>query len=173
MHISSMLCGCFLRRCMLFRSVLVLFFLRFWLRLETTYRWVGSEFSCHWCCFPRCWFGVNSLCSSWFSRRVFGDLTSMFFLIARGWLHGFLISFCLFLSLCYLILLHLSSVITSLVALSLSPYLLLQVWIVFFFLCMLCTFGRLFMVSSLSFGFSVVGFPSPSLSLCIFFSCIR
>ena len=74
-----MLCGCFLRRCMLFRSILVLFFLRFWLRLETTSRWVGSAFSCQWCCFPRRWFAVNSLCLSWFSRSVFGDLTSMLF----------------------------------------------------------------------------------------------
>ena len=37
---------------------------------------------------------------------------------------------------------------------------------------MLCTLGRLFMVSSLSFGFSVVGFHSSPLRLFIFFSCI-
>ena len=47
------------------------FFLRFWLKLETTSRWVGSEFSCHWCCFPHRWFAINSLCSSWFSRSDF------------------------------------------------------------------------------------------------------
>ena len=41
-----------------------------------------------------------------------------------------------------------------------------------FFLCMLCMLGRLFMVSSLRFGFSVVGFYSPSLRLFILFSCI-
>ena len=70
-HINSILCGCFLRRCMLFRSILVFFFLRFWLRLETTSRWVRSEFSCHWCCFLRRWFAVDSLCSSWFSRSGF------------------------------------------------------------------------------------------------------
>jgi len=39
-------------------------------------------------------------------------------------------------------------------------------------MCMLCTLGRLFMVSSLSFVFSVVGFHSPPLRLLIFFSCI-
>ena len=37
---------------------------------------------------------------------------------------------------------------------------------------MLCTLGKLFMVSSLSFGFSVVGFHSPPLRLFTFFSCI-
>ena len=37
---------------------------------------------------------------------------------------------------------------------------------------MLCAPGRLFMVSSLSFGFSVVGFHSHPLRLFIFFSCI-
>jgi len=47
------------------------FFFRFWLRLETTSCWVGSEFSCHWCCFPRRWFAVNGLCSSWFSSSGF------------------------------------------------------------------------------------------------------
>ena len=37
---------------------------------------------------------------------------------------------------------------------------------------MFCALGRLFMVSSLSFGFSVVGFRFPTLRLFIFFSCI-
>ena len=37
---------------------------------------------------------------------------------------------------------------------------------------MLCALVRLFMVSSLSFGFSVVGFNSPPIRLLIFFSCI-
>ena len=161
MHISSMLCGCFLRRCILFQSILVIFFLRFWRRLETTSRWVGSEFSCHWCCFPRCWFGVNCLCSSWFSRRVFGDRTSALF-IARGLLRGFLISFCLFLSRCSLISLHLLLLITSLVALFLSPYLLLQVWIVLSSLYALCASK---VISSLNFELLFFGsrlpFPLP------------
>ncbi|KAH0899413.1 hypothetical protein HID58_048981, partial [Brassica napus] len=52
-----------------------------------------------------------------YQDMIFGDLTSMLFFIARGWLHGLLILFCLFLSLCSLISLHLSSLITSLVAL--------------------------------------------------------
>ncbi|KAH0856940.1 LOW QUALITY PROTEIN: hypothetical protein HID58_085201, partial [Brassica napus] len=52
-----------------------------------------------------------------FQDLVFGDLTSMLSFIARGWLHGLLISFCFFLSFCSLISLHLSSLITSLVAL--------------------------------------------------------
>ena len=37
---------------------------------------------------------------------------------------------------------------------------------------MLCALERLFMVSNLSFVFSVVGFYSPTLKLFIFFSCI-
>ncbi|KAH0879629.1 hypothetical protein HID58_067023 [Brassica napus] len=57
-----------------------------------------------------------------FQDRGFGDPTSMLFFTARGWLHGFLISFCLFLSLCSLISLHLSSLITSLVALSFAIF---------------------------------------------------
>ena len=57
------------------------FFLRFWLSLETTSRWVGLDFSCHWCCFPRCWFAVTICWSD------FGDLTSMFFfLVLAIWL---------------------------------------------------------------------------------------
>ena len=38
---------------------------------------------------------------------------------------------------------------------------------------MLCALGRLFIVSSLSFGFSVVGFHSPTIMLFIFFSCFH
>ena len=44
------------------------------------------------------------------------------FFIARGWLHGLLILFCLFLPLCSLVSLHLSSLITSLVALSFALF---------------------------------------------------
>ena len=166
-----MLCGSFLQHCMLFRSILVLFFFRLWLRLETTSRWIGSEFSCHWCCFPRRWFAVNSLCSSWFQDLVYGGLTYMLFFIARGWFHGLLISFCLFLSLFF----------SHLVA----PFIVDHVSCDSFFrhicysrfgYCFLCVcFVHLegcFIVSSLSFGFSVVGFHSPPLRFYIFFSCI-
>ncbi|KAH0868174.1 hypothetical protein HID58_075196, partial [Brassica napus] len=57
-----------------------------------------------------------------FQDLVFGDLTSMLFFIARGWSHGLLISFCLFLSCCSLISLHLSSLITSLVSLPIAIF---------------------------------------------------
>ncbi|KAH0903069.1 hypothetical protein HID58_042572, partial [Brassica napus] len=57
-----------------------------------------------------------------FQDLIFGDLTSTLFSIARGWLHGLLISFCLFLSLCSLISLHRSSLITSLVALPFAKF---------------------------------------------------
>ncbi|KAF3555347.1 hypothetical protein F2Q69_00011540 [Brassica cretica] len=67
-----------------------------------------------------------------FQDLVFGDLTSRLFFIARGCLHGLLISFCLFLSLCSLIDL-ITLFFADLLWLFLSPYLLLQVWIVFFF----------------------------------------
>ena len=69
------------------------FFFRFWLRLETTSRWVGSEFSCHWCCFPRRWFAIDIysllvlVFKIWF--LVIWLLCSFF--IVRGWLHGSLI----------------------------------------------------------------------------------
>ncbi|KAH0869755.1 hypothetical protein HID58_076777, partial [Brassica napus] len=52
-----------------------------------------------------------------FQNLVFGDLNFMLFFIARGWLHSLLISFYLFLSLCSLISLYVSSLITSLVSL--------------------------------------------------------
>ena len=126
-----MLRGCFLRRCMLFRSMLVLFFLRFWLRLETRSRWVGSEFSCHWCYFPRHWFAVNSLCSSWFSRSGFwwSDFYALFQLEDGStvcWFH--FLSFYIFVFSSRCTFHHWSRLLWF----SLSPYLLLQVWIVFF-----------------------------------------
>ncbi|KAH0898668.1 LOW QUALITY PROTEIN: hypothetical protein HID58_048236, partial [Brassica napus] len=52
-----------------------------------------------------------------FQDLVFGDLTSMLFFIARGWLHGLMILFRLLFYLCSLILLHLSLLLASLVAL--------------------------------------------------------
>ena len=111
-----MLCGCFLRRCMLFRSILVLFFLRFWLKLKTI---VGLGQSLVVIDVVFLVAGLSSIVSArlGFQDLVFGDLTSMLFFIARGWLHGLLISFCLLLSLCSLISMYLSSLITSLVAL--------------------------------------------------------
>ena len=72
-----------------------------------------------------------------FQARVFGDLTSMLFFIVRGWLYGLLISFCLFLSLCSLISLHLSSLITSLVALPFAIFATPGL-VVFFFVYVLC-----------------------------------
>ena len=99
-------------------------FFRFWLMLGTTSRWVGSEFICLWCCLPLV--DLPSIVSTRldFQDLFFGDLTSMLFFIARGWLHGLLILFHLLFYLCSLILLYLSFLLTSLVALF-SPYLLL------------------------------------------------
>ena len=155
---------------MLFQSILVLFFLRFWLKLETTSRWVGSEFSFHWCCFPRRWFAVNSLCSSWFQDLVFGDLTSRLFFIAWGWLHGLLISFCLF----YLFVLSSRCTFhrwSRLWWLSLSPNLLLQVWIVCFFVYALCAWKVVYGLKlKLWFLGGWLSF-SPT-QIVIFFSCI-
>lgn len=70
-YISGILVPCCAVVSRLFLSILVIFFFRFWLRLKTTSRWVGSECSCHWCCLPRRWFAVDSLYSSWFSRSDF------------------------------------------------------------------------------------------------------
>ncbi|KAH0859845.1 hypothetical protein HID58_088106, partial [Brassica napus] len=75
-----------------------------------------------------------------FHDLVFGDLTSMFCFIARGWLYGLLISFCLFLSFCSLISLHLSSLIASLVALTFAIFA-TPVWIVFFSVYALCAWN--------------------------------
>ena len=61
-----------------------IFFLKFQLMLGTISPSVGSEFSHLWCCLSRCWLTVNSPCSSWFLRSIFGYLTSMLFFIARG-----------------------------------------------------------------------------------------
>ena len=113
------------------------FLLRFWPMLEITSRWVKLEFSCLWCCLSRRWFTVASLCCLSFQDLVFGDLTFMLFFIVRGWLHNLLISFRLLLSLYSLISLHLHSW-SRLWWLSLSPYLLLQGWIVFFSMYALC-----------------------------------
>ena len=131
--------------------------------LETTSRWVKLEFSC----LSRRWFTVASLCCL---GLVFGDLTFMLFFIVRGWLPNLLISFRLRLSLYSLISLHLHSW-SRLWWLSLSPYFLLQGWIVFFSMYALCAW-KIVMVSSLSSDFSVVGFHSSPLMLFIFFSCV-
>ena len=128
--------------------------------LETTSRWVKLEFSC----LSRRWFTVASLCCL---GLVFGDLTFMLFFIVRGWLPNLLISFRLRLSLYSLISLHLHSW-SRLWWLSLSPYFLLQDWIVFFSMYA----WKVVMVSSLSSDFSVVGFHSSPLMLFIFFSCV-
>ena len=134
MHISFMLCGCFLRRCRLFRSILVFFFLRFWLRLETTSRWVGSEFSCHWCCLLRRLFGVDSLCSSWFSRYDFWWF-DFYALFHSSRMAPRFVDFILSIFICLFSHFHCWS---HLLWLSLSPYLLLQVWLVFFSVYALC-----------------------------------
>lgn len=57
-----------------------------------------------------------------FQDLIFAELVSLRFFIAQGWLHGLLILFCLFLSLCSLMSLHLSSLIMSLVALPLCAW---------------------------------------------------
>ena len=118
-----------------------------WAMLEITSRWVKLEFSCLWCCLSRRWFTVASLCCLSFQDLVFGDLTFMLFFIVRGWLHNLLISFRLLLSLYSLISLHLHSW-SRLWWLSLSPYLLLQVWIVFSYVYALCAWK---IISSLKF----------------------
>ena len=71
----------FLTRCRLFQSILaLLFFLRFWLMLEAASPWIGTKFGRLWCCVSRCWFAVNSPCSSWFSRSGFwwSDIYDLF-----------------------------------------------------------------------------------------------
>ena len=166
-----MLCGCFLRGSMLFRSILVLLFLRFWLRLKITSRWVGSAFSCHWCCFSHRWFAVNSLCLSWFSRSGF-CWSDFYALFHSSRMAPRFVDFIL-------------SLFISLFSHLVSPFIVDHVscgspfrhicysrFGYCFSLCMLSTLIRLFMVSSLSFGFSVIGFHSPPLRLFIFFSCI-
>ena len=166
---NSQLCGCFSLCCRLFWSILVLFFFRFWLILGTTSCWVGSEFSCLWCCLPLV--DLPSIVSArlGFQDLVFGDLTSMLFFISRGWLHGLMILFRLLFYLCSLILLHLSLLLASLVALF-SPYLLLQVWIVFSSVYALCAWK---VISSLKFELLFFGgrLPFSSLRLFLFFSC--
>ncbi|KAH0892530.1 LOW QUALITY PROTEIN: hypothetical protein HID58_054959 [Brassica napus] len=72
-----------------------------------------------------------------FQDLLFGDLTSMLFFLPRGWLHSLLISFCLFLFLCSLVSLHLSSLITSLVALPFAIFVTPGL-VVFFFVYVLC-----------------------------------
>ena len=133
-----MLCGCFLRLCILFRSILVIFFLRFWLRLEITSPWVGSEFSCHWCCIPRRWFAANSLCSSWFLRSEFwwSDFYALFY---SSRMAPRFVDFIL--SLFYLFVLSSRCTFhwwSRLLWLSLSPYLIIHVWIVFLYVYALC-----------------------------------
>ncbi|KAH0859220.1 LOW QUALITY PROTEIN: hypothetical protein HID58_087481, partial [Brassica napus] len=71
-----------------------------------------------------------------FQDLVFGDLTSMLFFISRGWLHGLMILFRLLFYLCFLILLHLSLLLASLV------------WIVFSSVYALCAWK---VISSLKF----------------------
>ena len=60
----------------------LLFFFRFQLMFGTVSLWIGSEFTRLWCYLPRCWLTDNSLCSFWFLRSSFGDLTSMLSFIA-------------------------------------------------------------------------------------------
>ena len=106
---SSQLCGCFSWRCRLFRSIgpLLLqilgnvrnYILLGWVRVQLS----SSPFSCH----------RQSLLVLVF-KIWFLVITSMLFFIARGWLHGLVISFHLFFPFYSLILLHFSSLLASL-----------------------------------------------------------
>ena len=90
--------------------------------------------------------------------------------VAWGRLHSVLISFCLSFPFCFLIAFQFSSLLASLVALPFAMFATPGLDNLFP-PCMLFGSGRLFLVSSLGSGLSVIDFHSLSLMLFLFFPC--